>query len=505
MSVDEERSAVPWRIERGDPRYEDLAGRGSKRFAGRPDRVYAVQTTEQVVSAVQASVSERLRLAVRSGGHCFEAFVSDPDVRVVIDTSLMSDVYYDRDRAAFAVEAGARLGDVYRKLFLGWDVTIPAGVAANVGVGGHIVGGAFGFLCRKHGLAADHLYAVEVVVVDDQGMAKSIVATREPSDPNRELWWAHTGGGGGNFGVVTRYWFRSPGASLRGAPSGLLPAAPDSVLTFKAEWSTELDERAFVRLARNYGAWCEQNGEPDSPARDLYSSLFLGRRQLGKHSLRGIAIGPVDEGLFAEHLAFINDGVGAHCTHESQRRTWLSHVFDPFPGMPMGAEGSTFKLKDALLRRRYGDAQLATAYRHLTRTDVDVAGGAFGLTTYGGQTNAVAPDATASVHRDALMTTSCSVGWADPGDEAKCLSWVREFYRELFADTGGVPTPGKLVAGALVNHADVDLADPAHNTSGVPFSAIYYGGNYPRLQRAKSHWDPLDVFRHPLSIRPEKG
>ena len=63
------------------------------------------------------------------------------------------------------------------------------------------------------GLAADYLYAVEVVTVDEGGRASSVVATREPSDPNRDLWWAHTGGGGGNFGVVTRYWFRSPDAS----------------------------------------------------------------------------------------------------------------------------------------------------------------------------------------------------------------------------------------------------------------------------------------------------
>jgi FAD/FMN-containing dehydrogenase len=142
-------------------------------------------------------------VAVRSGGHCLEAFVADPAVRVVIDTSLMTGVYYDPEVAAFVVEAGARLGKAYRKLFLGWGVTIPAGVSPNVGVGGHVVGGGFGCLCRQHGLASDHLYGVEVVVVDATGTAKRVVATREPSDPNPNLWWAHTGGGGGNFGIVT--------------------------------------------------------------------------------------------------------------------------------------------------------------------------------------------------------------------------------------------------------------------------------------------------------------
>lgn len=212
-------------VGRDDVRYGELAGRGSRRFAGQPDFVQLVSSTQDVVEAVQDAVRRRLRVAVRSGGHCFEAFVADPAVRVVIDTSLMSGVYFDAEMGAFAVEAGARLGEAYRRLFLGWGLTIPAGVSPNVGVGGHVVGGGFGFLCRQHGLASDHLYGVEVVVVDDDGSASSVVATRQPGDPNRDLWWAHTGGGGGNFGVVTTYWFRSPGAD--GADSaGLLPGRP---------------------------------------------------------------------------------------------------------------------------------------------------------------------------------------------------------------------------------------------------------------------------------------
>ena len=155
---------------------------------------------------------------------------------------------------AFAIDAGTTLGEAYRRLFLEWGVTIPAGESPNIGMGGHVSGGAFGFLCRQHGLAADHLYGVEVVVVDAAGTARSVVATREPSDPNRDLWWAHTGGGGGNFGVVTRYWFRSPDAG--GAdPASLLPRAPDSILTFRAAWDwADVDETAFTRLVRNYGA-----------------------------------------------------------------------------------------------------------------------------------------------------------------------------------------------------------------------------------------------------------
>jgi aclacinomycin oxidase len=78
---------------------------------------------------------------------------------------------------------------------------------------------------------------------------------------------------------------------------------------------------------------------------------------------------------------------------------------------------------------------------------------------------------------------------------------VRAFYRELFAETGGVPAPGEFYDGALINHPDVDLADPSLNTSGIPWHTIYYNANYERLRRVKAKWDPRNVFRHALSIR----
>ena len=81
----------PVTVRPDDPRYGDLARRGSRRFPGKPDYVQLVGSTGQVVEAVQDAVLKQLRVAVRSGGHCLEAFVADPAVRVVIDTSLMSD------------------------------------------------------------------------------------------------------------------------------------------------------------------------------------------------------------------------------------------------------------------------------------------------------------------------------------------------------------------------------------------------------------------------------
>jgi aclacinomycin oxidase len=496
-----------------DPRYADLLEkRFNKRFSGRPDYVRLVGSTAQVVDALQEAVRSRLRVVVRSGGHCLEGFVSDPAVRVVIDMSLMTGLRYDAQMGAFAVEAGVTLGEAYRKLFLGWGVTIPAGESPDIGLGGHVLGGAFGFLCRQHGLAADHLYAVEVVVADQTGAVRSLVATREPNDPHRELWWAHTGGGGGNFGIVTRYWLRTPGAA-GSDPTRLLPKAPPEVVTFKAEWDwRQIGESAFGRLMRNYGEWCERNSGVTSPQAKLFSVQSFGRPPHGGIVVRGVVAGAGADAsrLVDEHLGAINQGVGVTHTREVANSSWLTFALNPFPDLfaigPGGVTASRalFKIKDALLRKRHTDRQIAIAYDYLTRRSPEVAGGAVNLGTYGGQVNAVPSDATASAQRQAVMTTAYTVGWASPGDEVDSLKWVRELYRDLFAETGGVPVPGDANDGALINHPDVDLADPEWNRSGVDWGTIYYKDNYARLQKVKAQWDPGDVFRHGLSIRGAK-
>jgi aclacinomycin oxidase len=162
------------------------------------------------------------------------------------------------------------------------------------------------------------------------------------------------------------------------------------------------------------------------------------------------------------------------------------------------------KVKDALLKRRLTDHQVAIAYDYLTSSQHDVMGGMLGFATYGGRVNAVAPEATASPQRSAIFDMACSTGWLDPREEEQNLAWVRAFHRDLFADTGGVPVPGDAYDGTLINHPDTDLADSSLNTSGVPWSSLYYQANYRRLQRVKDQWDPRNVFRHALSIQPSQ-
>jgi aclacinomycin oxidase len=158
-------------------------------------------------------------------------------------------------------------------------------------------------------------------------------------------------------------------------------------------------------------------------------------------------------------------------------------------------------VKDAMLRKRLTDHQIGVAHDYLTRTDYDVMGGMLRFASYGGRVNTLTPDATASAQRGSILDSACNVGWIDSREAETNMDWVRKFYGELFADTGGVPVPGDAYDGALINHPDTDFADPTLNSSGVPWHTIYYRDNYPRLQRVKAAWDPLNVFRHALSIR----
>lgn len=493
----------PVTVAPGDPRYESLLAGYNHRFVPRPDYVRLAGTTEQVVETVQEAVSTGRRIAVRSGGHCFEDFTSSPDVRVLLDLSPMSAVYFDEERRAFAVEGGATLGRVYRILHDGWGVTIPAGTCFEVGVGGHITGGGYGHLSRRDGLVVDHLYAVEVVVVGADGRARAVVATREPDDPHHDLWWAHTGGGGGNFGVVTRFWLRSPHAS-GSDPALLLPRAPARMRRRDVMWPWDaMTEEAFARLLRNYCAWFEANSGPGSPYRHLWANLIVTHRSGGMCGMTCVIDDDVPgaEGLMAAHVAAVAEGVGvAPAVDAEQVVPWMAEWMPSYswPSDPKGR----YKHKAAYLRRGYDDRQIAAIWRHLTCDGPVNPAACLVLTGFGGQVNAVAPDATAIPQRDSILKASYSAGmWQSPDDDAANIAWVREYYRDVYAATGGVPVPGDVDDGSYISYPDADLADPAWNASGVPWHALYYKDNYPRLQSVKRRYDPLDVFHHALSVR----
>ncbi|WP_205303302.1 FAD-dependent oxidoreductase [Nonomuraea montanisoli] len=497
---------APWpepvTIDKADPRYPDLAGRGiNARFPAAPAAIGLPATPRHVAELVEDAVGAGRRLAVRSGGHCFESLVDHPEVDVVIDLSEMKAVGYDPEHRALAVEPGASLGAMYRTLFLGWGVAVPAGRCPEIGVGGHVPGGGGGALSRRYGLSVDHLYGVQVVVADGSGRARAVTATREPGDPNRDLWWAHTGGGAGAFGVVTRYLFRSPdGAAGDGR---LLPPAPAAVTKKTVRWSwDDLDESRFVALVRAFGLWHERNSAPGDSGAQLDNSLTLPRAGGGEVTLEtAFDAGRPDAADLADALiADVGRAAGSSPEVTAETRSFLAAVLvpDEFAGVK-----GRFKSKAAFLRSCWQEDVVARLYRRLTdRSGYQNPAAAFYLLSHGGAINAVGQEETAMAHRDAVLKAYGSVFWWDPREDEVHLGWIRDTYHELFADAGGVPDPDRGYGGAFVNYADADFADPELNRSGVPWHRLYFRGNYARLQEVKGRWDPGEVFRHALSVRP---
>ncbi|WP_344670164.1 FAD-binding protein [Catenulispora yoronensis] len=490
-----------------DARYPALTEGYNHRFVGTPDEVWLVRDTAQVVAAVENAVATGRRVAVRSGGHCFEDFTTTPDIRLLIDVSGLDHVGFDAERRAFVVGAGARLEKVYRSLHAGWGVTIPGGTCFDVGVGGHFAGGGYGPLSRRDGLVVDHLEAVEVVVVDGDGRARVVVGSRDPGDPHHDLWWAHAGGGGGTFGVVTRYWLRTPGA-LSLDPSELLPPAPAAVRRRDVVWSWDgFSEQDFHTLLRNYFTWYEENSAPDSPSAPLWSNLIVMHRAGSVLMLTSVIPddAPDAEKLLGAHIeAIVSNLSAAPMSDTGEVVPWMESWMPSYnwPADPAGR----YKHKAAYLRRGHTDGQIATIYRYLTMPEHLNPMGCLVLTGFGGQVNAVAPDATAVAQRDAIIKASYSTGmWTEREEDEANIGWVRAFYGEVFQHSGGVPVPDGVVDGSYISYPDGDLADPEWNRSGMGWEELYFGGNYPRLQRVKQRFDPGDVFRHALSVRLPSG
>lgn len=504
-----EPSYGPVTVRSGDARYAELSVAENRRWVASPEEVHLLGSGDQIAAAVQHAVTHGKRLQVRSGGHCYAPLVYNSDTEVLIDLSVMKRICYDRSRRAWAVEPGAQLGDIYATLYRGYGVTLPGGVCPSVGIGGHAAGGGHGLLSRQFGCVSDHLYAVEMIVVGADRRVRRVVATAEPGDPNRDLWWATTGGGGGNFGIVSRYWFRTPApaAGLLGVdPASALPVPPSEVLVCKmfAPWAT-LSRDQFGALVRNVGDFYEANMAPDSPFAALCGLVFLQTPAAGGIPLLTMVDATVPDaaGLLSDYLTTITRGTGISPAAPVRRLPWLVATLDIGTSVPalMTDSSQRSSVKSAYFRRGFTDDQITTLYRNLTRPDyvnplATVQIGAMA----GGRLNALAPSATATAQRQSAFLAFFQTYWTDPGDDDRNVSWLRDLYGEVFATTGGVPVPGDSYEGCAVNVPDLDLLDPVLNRSGTPAHTLYYLDNLPRLRRVKSQWDPTDTFRHGLSI-----
>ncbi|MFC6010759.1 FAD-binding oxidoreductase [Nocardia lasii] len=484
----------------GEGEFDALAARGyNRRFQARPSAIYVPDTREDVRAALETAVRRDGGVAVRSGGHCFDDLVDNERTRSIIDLGRLDAVFWDEQQRAFSVDAGADLGSVYNALHR-WGVTLPAGICLGVGMGGHVCGGGYGPLSRRFGLVADHLAGVEVVTVDADGSAKVVLATKD--GPDRDLWWAHTGGGGGNFGVVTRYLFRSPDAD--GAdPTRALPKPPTSMLSARLIVPLATED-SFVRLLENYVGFFHRHSTPGNDFAGLYAPLMIHTTGTAAGEMLILADGetPGARARFDDFVATVSDGVfPPPILTPVARLSYPDTVNQVY--YAKGVNTTRVKVKSTYLRRPYTTDQLRVFYRYIT--DLGVLGESqLEFLPFGGAINAVSADATAMPARDSFMKMLIHASWRLPSDDDRHVRWTREMYRDVHASTGGVPVPNEVYGGSYINYPDPDLTDPTWNTSGVPWHAFYYGANYPRLLRVKQAVDPRNVFGHKLAIgRPD--
>ncbi|MBV9577973.1 MAG: FAD-binding oxidoreductase [Chloroflexi bacterium] len=479
-------------MERGDPRYATLVRGFNLRWVGHPRHVELCYTSREVLQAVQGALDldRSAHITVRGGGHCYEDFVSSNEDGVIIDLTPMHAVYRDAASGAYIIEGGATLWDVYTQLYRQYGVTLPGGSCYSVGVGGHVTGGGYGLLSRLHGLTVDYLTAVEVVHVAEDYRATLIRVGKESTRAEeRDLFWAHLGGGGGNFGIVTRFWFEN------------LPSAPSQAYLATHAWNWEgMKFPAFARLVRNYGQFLEAHSQVGSPYQGLFTLLHLTQSSAGQLVLTAQYVGS-EPARLDDFLGSIAAGLPAP-THQTvpvgyhhlgppttavQQLPWLLAT------QTLNGSGPNrrFKNKSAYMQAAFPERQIDVMWESLAHPRTPNSQALLQVDSYGCQVNAVPPNATAVPQRSSVMKLQYQTYWNDPSEDADNLSWIRKFYTDMYGYQG--PVPDGIVDGCYVNYPDVDLVD---------WPQLYYKDNYPRLQAVKSQWDPHNIFHHRQSVRP---
>lgn len=186
-------------IRPGDSSYDEVRKIFNGMIDRKPSLIARAQSAEDVSEVVRFAASEGLPLTVRGGGHSVGGF-SIIDDAVLCDCSLMNQVQVDPEARTITAGAGSRWHDV-DTAGSAHGLATPGGTISNTGIAGFTLGGGFGFLSKKFGMACDNLIDAQVVLASGE-----VVRASESENP--DLFWAIRGGGG-NFGVVTSFTFRA--------------------------------------------------------------------------------------------------------------------------------------------------------------------------------------------------------------------------------------------------------------------------------------------------------
>jgi FAD/FMN-containing dehydrogenase len=514
-------------VSSGDVRFERLCHGQNARFPAnehdRASRIGLCDNTDDVAEALERFVHQGLRPTVRSGGHCYEDFVDNNPSGAIIDISLLNSSEPPANGPKYRLGAGSTLGQAYANLYKRGLVTIPGGTCGPVGAGGHISGGGYGLLSRLHGVTPDWVSAVDIVTIDASGKARVLHANKSK---DADLLRACRGSGGGNYGIVTNFYFDT------------LPPAPTEVLKGSVSFSwADMTEERFARILYLFSNYWETRGR-DPETWGLFSIFGLSHKSSEHLSMSVTFNNPdgtvKDTRVVEEFLAMFDEckpvsELAIHPTmaehhpqppasgtnlclaqHTLNKMAWIDSQEPPRPTSGRGHAGpprsSRHAYKSTYMKKAFSREEAAVFYKHLTSTipGVDLKGCVILADSFGGAVNKKQLlEETSVAQRDCILKLQFIASWSDPAQDAGHQQFLRELYKDLYATStagakySGTPFWSDQYQGCYINYPDADMLQYDF------WPQLYYGTGdlYPFLQNVKKKYDPNNIFHHSMSVR----
>ncbi|WP_454827252.1 FAD-binding oxidoreductase [Paraburkholderia xenovorans] len=453
-AVDELKTAVRGQVLLpGDASFEQARSIWNAMIDRHPAIILRCAGAADVRQGVAFARDNGLPLAIRGGGHNIGGSALCDD-GVVLDLSQMKSVHIDPTARRAYVEPGATLHDFDHEA-QAFGLATPLGINSTTGVAGLTLGGGFGWLSRRYGMTIDNLVSADVVTAEGELLNTS-------ADSHEDLFWAIRGGGG-NFGIITRFEFalHAVGPLVYGGLVVLpLAQARDALLKYRA---------ANAAMPEELSVWAVLRLAPPLP--------FLPPEVHGKPVIvfAMCYTGPIENGPSAvEFVRAFGTPVGEHLG-PMPFVAW-QQAFDPLltPGARNYWKSHNLgEIQDGLI-----DA-LLSAIDKLPSPQCEIFFGQIGA-----QTQRVPVEATAYSSRDTLYAMNVHGRWNDASDDERCIAWARAFF-----EAAAPFALGSVYVNFMTQEEGGRVADA-------------YGPNYERLVAVKNRYDPRNLFRCNQNIQP---
>lgn len=414
----------------------------------RPAVIIRVKNADDVARVISLAREYGLELAVRSGGHSVVGH-SVTEGGIVLDLSEMGDLQIDINGCTAWAESGLTTGE-YTTATGAHGLATGFGDTGSVGIGGITLGGGVGYLVRKYGLSIDDLLAAEIVTADGQRLLVN-------SESHPDLFWAIRGGGG-NFGVVTRFKFRLHEVSEIFGGMLFLPATPEVLAGFIAAADAAPDELSTIANVMTAPPMPFLPAEYHGKVIVMAMLVYAGDVATGER-----AIAP-----FRALAAPIADMV---------RPMKYPEIYPPEEGEyhPVAASRTMFidRVDHSVAALILNRLQSSKASMAVTQ-----------LRVLGGAMSRVPVAATAFAHRNSRIMANLAALYEKPDEKPSHEAWVSDFASALQQDD----------EGAYVNFLGEDGKDRVR--------AAYPAPTWDRLKRIKSQYDPTNLFHLNQNIIP---